>query len=120
MPAPNALRFCFSLIKYVRVNDQEDRCTQNRGHNGPEGSYTAKETAYDRNHTRYHEQDTSNAMDFIPNIIAGERPRCSDADEPVAFCLAQHGTDDEEQQSYYRQHGFADAQVCVTQVPAYG
>src|SRR5215208_2512380 len=59
-------------------------------------------------------------MCLIPNFVAGERPRCADADEEVAFRLTKQIANEDEQDSHGRQHGSAYTEVCVTQVPAQG
>jgi len=120
IPAPCGCRsdLCLSLINHIRVDQCDQRRANDRYEEEPEGSHAAEERSEESEHARDHEEHRTDAMGFIPYVIAGERPRRADADEEVALCSAEHKADEEEQDAHGRQHGFAHAKVGIAQVPA--
>src|ERR1043165_4106301 len=115
-----SLYFYFSLIEHIRVDEREQRRTDQRDKEVPERQHSTEEGTDECQCPGNHEQYRSEAMRFIPDVITGERPRSADADEEVSFCFAKHIPDEKEQNSHGRQQGFAHLKVCLTQIPAHG
>lgn len=108
----------FSLIKHVGIDQRDQRRADDGDEEEPEGSHAAKERANEGEHAGDHEQDRTDTVSFIPNPVAGQRPRGADAYKEVALGLAEHIADEEEQDAHGRQHGFAHTKVGVAKIPA--
>lgn len=59
-------------------------------------------------------------MCLVPDRIAGKSPGSPNPDEPIAFCLSQHISSEDEQDTEKWQHGGAHLEVLVAEVPDEG
>ena len=112
------LRLYLSLIENVGIDKRDKSRAHDRHEEEPEGRHATQERAQEGEHARDHEQYRAETMGFVPDPVAGKRPRGPDANKEVPLGSAEHIADEEKQDSHGRQHGFAHAKVREAQVPA--